>query len=69
MFIGGEIDREERVFGCALFGVVGGHVYFHARGRFKVLEGDVASTRTARTKSSNVDNATAASASESKEGS
>ena len=28
---------EKRVFGCALFGVVGGHVYFHARGRVKVL--------------------------------
>ena len=70
VFIGGEIDREERVFGCALFGVVGGHVYFHARGRFKVLGMHVASTRTARTKSSNVDNATpVASASESKEGS
>ena len=70
VFIGGEIDREERVFGCALFGVVGGHVYFHARGRVKVLGMHVASTRTARTKSSNVDNATpVASASESKEGS
>ena len=64
VFIGGEIDREERVFGCALFGVVGGHVYFHARGRFKVLGMHVASTRTARTKSSNVDNAISVASSE-----
>ena len=33
VFLGGEMNREERVFGCALFGVVGGNVYFRWRGR------------------------------------
>jgi hypothetical protein len=33
VFLGGEMNREERVFGCALFGVVGGNVYFRRRGR------------------------------------
>ena len=35
LFVGGEVEREERMFGCALFGVVGGHVWWLRRRRRK----------------------------------
>jgi len=43
VFLGGEINREERVFGVALFGVIGGNVYFRWRGR-KLLGMNIVAT-------------------------
>jgi hypothetical protein len=58
VFLGGEINREERVFGVALFGVIGGNVYFRWRGR-KLLGMNIVATSAAAGKSGSSSNASA----------
>ena len=58
VFLGGEINREERVFGVALFGVIGGNVYFRWRGR-KLLGMNIVATSASAGKSGSSSNASA----------
>jgi membrane associated rhomboid family serine protease len=50
LFVGGEINNEERVFGVSLFGCVGGLIYFRVRGRRVLLYAGV-NARTTTTQS------------------